>query len=138
MAVLKAACFLLLFAGRGDAQIYYCALTDVVTITVDGSFAPFPLKDSVLKTQLVVDTDSGKVFHPFFGNSQYDFLTILDHGSEISAFKVVANSKESSRLEDGVAGFRNAAFFQLFTYEEGTKKPFMAIDANGMAIGVCE
>lgn len=97
-----------------------------------------PRRDMLLDYQVIVEVETGKVFHPEFGTSTYDFIEVLDQGSAISAFKVIAYSSEGSRPEEGVVSFRNAAYFEIKTYAEGTQKPFMAQTASGFGYGVCQ
>jgi hypothetical protein len=120
-----------------NAYDYHCTLTDALSLTDDGKLEPHPLKETVMKTQAVVETETGKVFHPEFGNTFYRFIEVLDRGSTISAFKVVAYSEEGTRLDEGVGSFRNAVYFELRTYAEGPQKPFLAITNSFIAYGTC-
>jgi hypothetical protein len=127
-----------LWTQQVSATTYYCTLTDVLSISDDGKLVPHPLRDMLLDYQVTVEVETGKVFHPQFGTSSFDFIEVLDRGSTISAFKVIAYSSEGSRPEEGVTSFRNATYFEIKTYAEGPQKPFMAQTANDFGYGVCQ
>jgi hypothetical protein len=125
-------------ASVASAQTYYCTLTDALSLSDEGKLEPHPLRDQILKYQITVETQTGKVFHPEFGTSSYGFITVLDYGSKISSFKVIAYSEEGSRPDEGVGHFRNAAYFEIKTYAEGVVKPFMAQTGSSFGYGVCQ
>lgn len=125
-------------ASVAHSQTYYCTLTNALLLTDDGKLEPHPLRDQILKYQVTVETQTGKVFHPEFGTSSYGFISVLDYGSKISSFKVIAYSDEGTRPDEGVERFRNAAYFEIKTYAEGVIKPFMAQTGSNFGYGVCQ
>ena len=89
--------FTSLVAERGEAYVYYCTLKEVVNLTSKGTIGPDFMKDLALQYPLVVDTETGKVLHPIFGNTSYDHLTV-NPATKISAFQVIAEDARARRL----------------------------------------
>ena len=128
--------FTSLVAERGEAYVYYCTLKEVVNLTSKGTIGPDFMKDLALQYPLVVDTETGKVLHPIFGNTSYDHLTV-NPATKISAFQVIAEV-EFPRPDAGVPIVREFAFFQLYTYEDPAEPSFLAIEGGEIASGVCK
>ncbi|MGC1489165.1 MAG: hypothetical protein WA784_15395 [Albidovulum sp.] len=125
-------------ATAAFAETYYRTMTDVMSLEDSRELVKHPLKDVLLKYQAVVDTQTGKVFHPESGTSEYGFIDVPDHGSKVSSFKVISYSEEGSRPEEGVASFRNAAYFEVKTNAKGPTKPFLAVTSGYFAYGLCQ
>lgn len=86
---------------------------------------------------IVVDRETGKVFHRLFGNESYPVREVIDNGSSVSSFKVFARSKQAQPRVVGGTPFANTTYFQISTYVEETEIPFLAVSSDAIGTGVC-
>ncbi len=132
--------FSLIIASQiANASSLRCSIKEVLKQSDSGLFDGDVVFKELLDSEIVLDLETGKVFHPFFGNESYTFREILDQGSSVSSFKVIAYSSLGSPRVDGEAGFRNLAMFEVRGYVESPLKPFFAYESGGtVGIGVCQ
>ncbi|WP_432449449.1 hypothetical protein [Aliiroseovarius marinus] len=141
MAVASAFLFGLAFTvvNPALADSFRCELQNVVRQSETGALDGEVIFPNLMETAIVVDRDTGKVFHPFFGNENYANREVLDYGSSHSSFKVISYSDLVSPPIEGEAGVRNFAMFIVHTHVDNQKKPFIAYDTlSTIGTGVCQ
>ncbi|MBU3030310.1 hypothetical protein [Paracoccus marinaquae] len=125
-------------AGPSFGASFRCKLVEVKTLRSDGLLDPHPLSDDFSDDIMIVDRETGTVFHPKFGNETYGERQVLDYGASESSFKVISLSPLSSSPSEGEAPFRNTVYLQIETFADGSNKPFIAVSGVAIGMGVCE
>lgn len=127
------------FAAPVSAYSMRCKLLGAKSVADNGMLEEHVLLELLVEDEIILDRQTGKVFHPEFGNESYEYREILDSGSSQSSFKVIAYSKLSSPRMSGENGFRNFTMFTVSDFAEGHEKPFLAISGGlSMGYGVCK
>ena len=138
---LKAVLFALsaaMFATEATAELYYCDLTDALTMGDEGTLEQSEIRVELLKSQLVVNRTTGTITHPFFGSEFYSSVEVVDFGSSGSSFKVVAISEEGSPVKVGEAPFRNMLVLQVGVYSKSIAKPMILLADTTLVLGTCQ
>ena len=130
--------FIMIFANPLLAQSFRCILKEVKSLSVGGEFDAHPLESLLLDQEIIVDRQTGKVFHNQFGNESYTQRQVMDYGSKHSSFKVVAYSSLGVRQGDDETPFRNMTVLQVHTHVEGLEKPFVVLTSGSLGYGVCK
>ncbi len=134
----RAATLVMLLAPQAMAGSLRCQFQEVFLISDAGQRAPHPFADVILGETLIVDLESGKVFHPHFGNESFKNRQIVDQGSSHSSAKIIAYTNLNASPVKGDAGYRNLTLTQISVYVDGPAKPFFSITSNSIGIGVCQ
>ncbi len=127
-----------LLTSPAMASSLRCQFEEVFSISDTGQRAPHPFEDAILGETLIVDLESGKVFHPHFGNESFKNRQVLDQGSSHSSAKIIAYTDLNTPLVKGEAGYRNLSLTQISVYVDGSTKPFFSITSNSIGLGVCQ
>jgi hypothetical protein len=115
------------------ADIYKCQIVSVLTVDTDGSAKPFDYFQKMASEQeLVIDRDSGRVYHNIFGNEN-GINTILSQGSESTIFKLLSK------------GGNDVNYYEVsefgFTSERNKSgnfaRPLRIITLGKLATGIC-
>lgn len=126
------------FSQFAEADSFRCDIKQVKELGEQGCLTVHSLSDVIRAEQILVDRESGKVFHPYFGNESYTVREVLDAGSSVSSFKVIATSPLSPSKVSGEAPFRNVTFLQVMTYSEEREIPFIVMNGHSIGTGVCK
>ena len=129
---------ILLGATSVSASSMRCKLNQVLTVTQSGKLEPNPLESAYLGNDLVVDMNSGVVYHAGFGNETYPTKAILDRGSMSSSFKLLSSSVPGQASDNDHPIFVNTVYLQIDTWIDGSQKPFLVIESNNIGYGVCQ
>jgi hypothetical protein len=119
------------------AESYRCDLKEVFSLTGEGTWEKHALSNAMIAQQVIVDRKSGMIYHPHFGNESYVTRHLLDEGSSHSSLKVIAYSDLESPTVAGEKPFRNLTVFQVHTYVDSFKKPFVVMTSGSMGTGIC-
>jgi hypothetical protein len=120
------------------AEIFYCSLTEAFAVGDDGRLEQSEIRKEILKSQLVVNRDTGSMMHPFFATEYYPTVDVVDFGSSGSSFKVVAISSEGSPVKNGEAPFRNMLVLQIGVYSPLPEKPMVLLADTTLVLGNCQ
>jgi hypothetical protein len=104
----------------------------------EGRFTESPIDRLLVDSDLIIDQETGKVYHPGFGNESYDNIEILDSGSAQSSLKILAFSNSSRFYEDDSIVYRNWTMIAVEVWADGVHKPFSAWNGSSWASGVCQ
>ncbi|WP_431298081.1 hypothetical protein [Tabrizicola sp. BL-A-41-H6] len=114
-----------------------CQLRQVFELSASGDLALNRLAEAYLANDLVVDMETGVIYHSGFGNESYPLKTIVDAGSRSSSFKVIASSIPGKASDFEHATFVNTVVMQIDTWVEASEKPFVVIEGSNIGTGVC-
>jgi hypothetical protein len=131
-------CLILLSPVSAQAAMLSCTVVEAYMLDDKGVMVASTYSKAAKDTPAVVDTATGAVNHPLFGNTSYPNRILVDQGSTQSAFKVVALSPEGARPEFGVASFRNMTVFEIDTWRECPLKTFWAFEGEHFGSGYCQ
>lgn len=92
------------------------------------------LGNLAIRTTVSIDRRTGAVIHPVLGNTSHRTTTVLDHGDESWAFRVLSESGTTS--DDPSGG--NIVYVEVTEYATGVRKPFLAVDDGIAYLGYCE
>lgn len=126
------------FAPMTEARTYYCDLTEALSLGDEGELERHPLEEELLEYKMVIDDETGRTFHPQFGNAAYSYAEVLDRGSSTSSLKIIAYSEEGNAPELGGVTFRNAVYAEIKTFAAGATKPMIVLSGGDLGIGVCK
>ena len=84
-----------------------------------------------MKSEVIVDRRTGRVFHPAIGNEYFENVIVLDKGSSEWSFKSLAF------VQSEQTGGSFVRYIEVYEFEEGEVKRFMAVAEGITYSGVC-
>lgn len=114
-----------------------CELRQVLKLSADGDLVPHPLASEYLANDLIVDLETGVIYHLGFGNESYPIKNVLDAGSRSSSFKVIASSIPGRVSDYDHSLFANTVVMQIDTWVDSVEKPFVVLESSNIGTGVC-
>lgn len=84
--------------------------------------------DLAKNNSVIIDRETGKVFHPLLSNSSFQNTKIIHKGSDVNSFKVISISPDGGFVQ----------FYQVDEFAEGHRKPFFAAVESSAYFGICE
>jgi len=80
-----------------------------------------------METTVAIDRKTGRVIHPVIGNTSFNYVTLLNEGSDSWSFKVLADSGKGGHVR----------YYEVHEYDEGAAKPFLAVSDGIVFAGEC-
>ncbi|MGR3321377.1 MAG: hypothetical protein ACU0DK_05540 [Pseudooceanicola sp.] len=116
-----------------------CTFRSVQAVGAAGMLATHGLEGRILSKPAIVDTETGRIAHIFFGNEAFADVQVIDAGSAQSGMKILSLSAEGKLDDAAGTPFRNWRIFEIEVFRDGAAKPFVAVNGGGyVGTGVCE
>lgn len=123
------------------ARTYQCSISDIGYMDSSGKLTRETifqdLSETYESTPLTVNSETGLVVHPVFGNSNFDRVHVFDQGTSESNVKIFSYSPKFAP-EDGDFTGVASQFVEINTWKEDGAFPFIIVEAFTILSGVCQ
>ncbi len=126
----------LLFTGSVEAQgTFHCIVIEAIEVSDVGSAKEHVIASLLVGEAFLVDRRTGRHNLSGVGNSSYGEVRVIDHGSKVSAFKVIS---VSSAVAGTIGSARNVEFLTISTFN-AEPYPFLLTEGTSKSLqGLCQ